>query len=140
MEFSILDIFICKRLLISLVIKLSLLIKRIIHIIIIRKKVLSFLSIACSTQGPGCCGSVSQALSCKPKGHWFNSCSGLWIQSVVKVLRKTTNSCSLSHQCFSPSLSPSPFLLKKVAHRKQRSVSSVQPVAYGPHAAQDGRE
>ena len=119
MEFSILDIFICKRLLISLVIKLSLLIKRIIHIIIIRKKILSFLSIACSTQGPGCCGSVSQALSCKPKGHWFNSCSGLWIQYVVKVLRKTTNSCSLSHQCFSPSLSPSlPLSLKKSCTQK----------------------
>ena len=61
---------------------------------------------------PDWCGSVGWASSHRPKGQWFDSRSGhmpgLWARSPVGSTQEAT-----THQCFSPSLSPSlPLFLK----------------------------
>ena len=85
---------------------------------------------------PGCCGSVGWTLACKLKGHWFDSQSGpmrgLWARSPVGGVWEAT-----THQCFSPSLSPSLPLSLKVReiksflknHKKRRYVVTVMGVS-----------
>ena len=59
---------------------------------------------------PGWCGSVDWVLVCEPKGRWFDFQSGhmpgFWAWSLVGDVQEATNQ-HFSHQCFSPSLSPS---------------------------------
>ena len=64
-------------------------------------------------RSPGWCGSMDSVAACEPKGHQFDSQLGhmprMWDRSPVGSPQEAT-----THWCFSPSLSPSIPLSKKV--------------------------
>ena len=66
--------------------------------------------------GPEQCGSVTWAMSCKAKRRWLDSWSHAWVEGSVPgqgVYERQPIDVSVSHQCFSLSLSPSlPISLK----------------------------
>ena len=68
------------------------------------------------TTSPDWYGFLGCVLSHKAKGHQLDSRSGcmtgLWTQSLVGACERQPVDVSLTHQCFTPSLSPSPLLSK----------------------------
>ena len=59
---------------------------------------------------PGWCGSVDWAAACKPKGQWFDSCSGHMPGLQARSLHERQPiDVSFTHQCFSLSLFLPPF-------------------------------
>ena len=54
---------------------------------------------------PGWCGSVDWVMACEPKGHWFDSQSGLWATSAVGGVWEAMDiSCTLEFLSLSFSL------------------------------------